>query len=292
MLTLNRSEVYYLFYLSFISIIIPFQVKPLPTGLDCFLPRLHLSQIAIEIPLSILDTINNITGIMISETSSRLNSMKNDSLYTKLLNDVKDDLLTSSSLLLLESEGLCILNNISTPLSTTTVHQTNAINNTKGQGNFIENLTTAWRSHAAIGLGVQTFGRLNTHKSISKHLGKAISRLTNDLAKSQDLIAHFLTFNSASNHLSKHIQTLTKGSKSTQLSSFISSKIKQSLLNKLDLDLNTNRKTRVLNRIINKSDFKAQFKTSITNECHTDNSALECGCMTLKVTINIYLPKN
>ena len=173
------------------------------------------------------------------------------------------------------------------------------INNTNGQGNFIENLTAAWRSHTAIGLGVQTFCRMNTHKSISKHLGKAISRLTNELAKSQDLIAHFLTFKSASNHFSKHIQTtldyirtLTKGSKSTQLSSFISSDIKQSLLNKLDLDLNTNRKTRVLTRIINKSDFKAQFKTSITKECHTDNSALEYGCMTLRVTINIYLPKN
>ena len=168
---------------------------------------------------------------MLRETSSRLNTMKNDSLYHRLLNDIKDDLTTSATSLLTEAEGLCILSNTSDTYlhSTNTSSHNNAINDSKNQVNFIENLTANWRSHAAIGLGVQTFGSFNTRKSISKHLGHAISLLTNQLNKSQDLIAHFLIFNSSSNHLGKHIKTtldyiktLTKGGTSTQLSSIIS----------------------------------------------------------------------
>ena len=111
---------------------------------------------------------------MLSETSSRLHTMKTDLLYHKLLNDVKDDLITSSTSLLSEAEGLCILSNTSNTYShrTSTPSHTNAINNTNNQGNFIENLTADWRNHAAIGLGFQTFGSFNTRKSISIHLEK------------------------------------------------------------------------------------------------------------------------
>ena len=81
---------------------------------------------------------------MLSETSSRLHTMKNDSLYHKLLNDVKDDLITSSISLLSKSEGLCILSNTSNTYyhSTSPPSHTNAINDTKNQGNFMQQL--AW----------------------------------------------------------------------------------------------------------------------------------------------------
>ena len=48
----------------------------------------------------------------------------------------------------------------------------------------------------------------------------------------------------------------------------------------------------MLDRIINKSHFKAQFKTITTKACHNNNKSLHCSCTSLTVTVDIFLPKN
>ena len=119
----------------------------------------------------------------------------------------------------LESKGICLINN-STTNNPTKINITNPsvhTNKSVNPGDILKQLTQSWISHTAICLGVQSFGKITSCNYVSKHLGKAITSLSNELSKSQELIAHFLIFNSASLQLQKHvqeimtyIQTLTK----------------------------------------------------------------------------------
>ena len=89
-----------------------------------------------------------------------------------------------------------------------------------------------------------------------------------------------------------YIQTLTKSSKAKPISSFISKEIKKSLALKLDLDITELRKIRIINRIINKSTTESKYNTIISDKCHQAYNSLKCECMTIKLQISLYLPKN
>ena len=269
-----------------------------PAGQDCYLPSHRLITVSITSPLIIMDSLEHLTNNLIEACNMSLNLFNTTSIYSRLLSGILNDL--NSHLKHLHSLSLFLCELDHKPINRTMNSIDRPTPNVKNppNHNIIDRLTQSWESHAAIGLGVQTFGSITSTRSISRHLGKAIVNLANEVKTSQDIIAHFLVFESAAKGLQTHIshilsylQAISIGKSGTNLSKLFSDKIKFHLMPMIDLNVNPFRTARMLNRILNRSQFSTNYHKANSTLCKSHTSELTCKCVSLEVIFFIKTPK-
>ena len=249
-----------------------------------------------------MDSLENLTNNLIQACENSLSLFNTTTIYSKLMTGVLSDLRAHSNHIHSSALFLCQLAPHKPNLHNKTFNNIGR-NNTKVKNppnhNILDRLTKSWTSHAAIGLGVQTFGRITSTKGMATHLGKAIVNLANEVKSSQDIIAHFLVFQNAAASLQRHtnnilsyFQTISSNNPNSKLSKAFSSKIKFHLLSTIDLKVNPFRATRILNRILDKSHFSTKYISNHTSACKDHNPQLSCDCTTLQVIFHIKTPKS
>ena len=249
-----------------------------------------------------MDSLERLTSNLIQACENSLNLFNTTTIYFKLMTGVLNDLRSHIDHIHSSALFLCQLAPHTNNIHNKTI---NAIgrNSTDVKyphdSNIIDHLTQSWSSHAAIGLGIQTFGRISSTKSMSNHLGKAISNLANEVKSSQNIIAHFLVFQNAAISLQRHtnnilsyFQTISSNSPYIRLSKAFSQKIKFHLLSNIHLKVNPFRATRILNRILDNSQYSTNYIYNNTSSCKHLTSQLTCDCTTLQVTFHIKIPKS
>ena len=249
-----------------------------------------------------MDSLENLTNNLIQACENSLSLFNTTTIYSKLMSGVLSDLRAHSSHIHSSALFLCQL----APLKPNPHNKTfnNIGRNTTNvknplDHNILDRLTKSWTSHAAIGLGIQTFGRITSTKGIANHLGKAIVNLANEVKSSQDIIAHFLVFQNAASNLQRHtnnilsyFQTISSNNPNPKLSKAFSNKIKFHLLSTIDLKVNPFRATRILNRILDNSHFSSKYISNHSSSCKNHNPQLTCDCTTLQVIFHIKTPKS
>ena len=271
-------------------------------GMDCYLPAQRLITVSIDSPLTVMDSLERLTNNLIQACENSLSLFNTTTIYSKLMFGVLSDLRAHSDHIHSSALFLCQLAPHKPNLQNKTINNigrnTTNVKNPPDH-NILDRLTQSWTAHAAIGLGIQTFGRITSTKSISNHLGKAIVNLANEVKSSQDIIAHFLVFQNAAASLHRHtnkilsyFQTIASNNPNSKLSNAFSQKIKFHLLSTFDLKVNPFRATRILNRILDKSHFSAKYTSNHTSACNNHIPQLACDCTTLQVIVHIKMPKS